>query len=204
MKRILAVSIVLLLTVSLAACGGTGEEKTGQEKAWTVSVTREDERTVLSCDRLPENASELESGLDLSDYYQTAYGTVIAFCVYENDPELGLEMLELMNGPDDVSAYDKAFIKDQFSQYPYVAGSYFTDTSPENDYVTETYEAVFFENMYSFPSDDSCTLWTFSSGADSERSVSFRLKPSEGKWYVSNWYGLLAGIRPPASEDKWN
>lgn len=210
MKKITAIILAVLMIAGLAACGSSdggnsqGGGQGGKTPSWTVSIGYEDGETQLSCERLPESVDELKEGIDLSDRYQTAYGTILAFCVYENDPDLGLAMLDWLNGPEDVSAYDISFIKDQFSQYPYVARSYFTDTTPDNDYETETYEASFFENDYSFTGSDTFTLWTRSSGADSERSIGLKLKASEDSWYANNWYGILAGIRPPASEDKWN
>ena len=44
---------------------------------------------------------------------------------------------------------------------------------------------------------DSCRL-----GADSEREIRMRLKPSEGKWYMEDQM-LLAMIRVPVSKDDW-
>ena len=42
-----------------------------------------------------------------------------------------------------------------------------------------------------------------SGGADSERTITVRLKPSTGCWYLNN-EELLADIRIPAKEDEWN
>ena len=47
------------------------------------------------------------------------------------------------------------------------------------------------------------TLYLKSGGADSERPVTLRHKPSTDEWFLWNHTGILAGIRTPKSADPW-
>ena len=42
-----------------------------------------------------------------------------------------------------------------------------------------------------------------SSGADSPRFVTMRLKPGAGQWFLWEHHGLLPDIRIPAAADDW-
>ena len=47
------------------------------------------------------------------------------------------------------------------------------------------------------------SLYLKSGGADSERPVTLRHKPSTDEWFLWNHTGILAGIRTPKSADPW-
>ena len=156
---------------------------------------------------IPKNAAELKalSIYNLKDPFCTAALTVIAFTAYESTPDGCYEMLDVLNGPTDWSAYDKSFCKNQFSQYPYVARSYFAGATVANNYKpTVPYTVTVSDNPNSrMGGDDFITLYIRSAGADNPRAVSFRKKPSTGEWFVTGYNGLLAGIRKPAADDPW-
>ena len=155
---------------------------------------------------IPKSAAELKalSIFNLKDPFCTAALTVIAFAAYESDPDACYEMLDVLNGPTDWSAYDKSFCKNQFAQYPYVARSYFAGATVANGYKpTVPYTVTVTDNPNSRSADDFITLYIRSAGADNPRAVSFRKKPSTGEWFVTGYNGLLAGIRKPAADDPW-
>ena len=53
-----------------------------------------------------------------------------------------------------------------------------------------------------FDNENWATLWVKSSGADNERQIKLRRKPSTGEWFL-NEIQCLSDVRPPASEDPW-
>lgn len=154
---------------------------------------------------LPKNLAELQALPEaaLTDAFAVAALTVLAYSRYEESVEDALAMIDFLNGPNEVTAYDKQFIKDRFSNCKYVARSYFEGTSPQNNYQPSVpYTVNVRDNPYSYQQEGYCTLWLKSSGADSERSVNLRQKPSTGQWFL-NQQNLLGSIRTPVAEDPW-
>lgn len=134
--------------------------------------------------------------------FGTAALTVLAFCVYPENKELSLQMLDFLRGPRPLSVMDKQFIADRFRDKDYVPRSYFDGATPENNYQpSEPYTITVSENPYSYQNEGYATLYVTSGGADSPRSVQLRLA-KDGKWYLWEQY-LLADIRKPESENPW-
>lgn len=173
----------------------------------SVPVMAQNNKKTYKVGAIPKSAAELQSLsiYNLKDPFCTAALTVIAFAAYETSPEACYEMLDVLNGPTDWSAYDKSFCKNQFAQYPYVARSYFAGATVANNYKpTVPYTVTVSDNPNSrIGGDDFITLYIKSAGADNPRAVSFRRKPSTGEWFVTGYNGLLAGIRKPAADDPW-
>ena len=134
--------------------------------------------------------------------FGTAALTVLAFCVYPENKELSLQMLDFLRGPRPLSVMDKQFIADRFRDKDYVPRSYFEGATPENNYQPSApYTITVSENPYSYQNEGYATLYVTSGGADSPRSVQLRLA-KDGKWYLWEQY-LLADIRKPESENPW-
>lgn len=134
--------------------------------------------------------------------FGTAALTVLAFCVYPENKELSLQMLDLLRGPRPLSVMDKQFIADRFRDKDYVPRSYFEGATPQNDYQpAKPYTIVVSENPYSYQNEGYATLYITSGGADSPRSIQLRLA-KDGKWYLWEQY-ILADIRKPESENPW-
>jgi len=172
--------------IETVACGQTG------------SVTFE-------FDKVPANLAELkampEAGLDSP--YKAAALAILALLNFDADKDAMFEMLEFLNGPDDLSAYTKQFIKDRLSGKSYKPASFFKGATPENGYqysspLTITVNA----NPYSFETENYATMYVKSSGADAERPLKLRKKPSTGQWFVID-IQCLADIRIPAEQDPW-
>jgi len=131
--------------------------------------------------------------------------TIAALSVYPVDKNAALEMLEFLQGPRGLSAYDKQFIADRFRDKDYVPRSYFNGATPQNNYApSEPYTLTFFENPYSRANFDEgyLTLHIKSGGSDNPRQLKLRTKPSTGQWFLWEQF-LLADVRQPAAADPW-
>lgn len=142
--------------------------------------------------------------IDLTDEYKTAAAVIYALSLYESDPDACFAALDYLNGPTALSDYDKSFIKEQFSQYPYVVRSFFEGAVPSNDYEPASYTVTISENVNSFSADNFVTVYAKSNGADNPRSMTLRLQRSTGMWFVTSFAGILMGVKAPASADPWN
>ena len=154
---------------------------------------------------LPESAEEMkrlpEASLDTP--YKTAALTVCALCAYAASPEIGREMLDFLKGPAPLSPYEISFLNDRFREGKHIPFSYFAGATPENNYTpTQPFTVTIFSNPYSFQNDGWAILHLNSGGADSPRQIKLRLKPSEGKWYLSEQM-IMVGVRAPQKDDPW-
>lgn len=156
--------------------------------------------------KLPTNPEELKaceySSLEKPEY--TAALFLAAMKVYPQNKEAAHAMIQFLQGPRELSNYDKQFLRDRMmSKGSYVVDSYFKGATVENGYTpTEPYTVTVTENPYSYANEGYAKLFIASSGADSPRPIIMRLKPSTGEWFL--WEQLLlAGIREPATEDPW-
>ncbi|MBQ4282635.1 MAG: hypothetical protein IJB96_01750 [Lachnospira sp.] len=139
----------------------------------------------------------------LDSAFKTAALTVVALCNYEKDEQATIEMLNFLKGPEDVSTYEKQFIKERLAGKYYKTFSFFEGATPENGYKPTTpYTISVSENPYSFDNENWATLFVTSSGADSPRQIKLRKKPSTGQWFLND-IQCLSDIRVPVSEDPW-
>ena len=100
-----------------------------------VSAAKEEKQT-FTFEALPESVDELKvlPEAALASPFQTAALTVCALCAYGAAPEIGIEMLNFLKGPQPLSEYDKQFLKDRFAAGKHIPFSYFEGASAENDY----------------------------------------------------------------------
>lgn len=193
-KAIFILSSVLLLAgcgILSGLSGGSGSSL-GGTKTFTFNS-------------LPKNVAELQRlpEAKLSTPYATAALTVLALTRYEESPEDCIEMLNFLKGPEEVSTYEKQFIRERLKDKYYKTFSFFKGTRPDNNYTpTKPYSVTVSSNPYSFDNDGWATLYLTSSGADSPRPVKLRKKPSTGEWFL-NEIQFLSDIRLPANQDKW-
>ena len=77
--------------------------------------------------KLPESFEEFKSlpEAQLSDPFDAAALTVLAFCFYSENKEECFKMLDYLRGPRPLSVMDKQFIADRFRDKDYVPRSYF-------------------------------------------------------------------------------
>lgn len=134
--------------------------------------------------------------------FDTAGMTVMALCVYPKNKELSLQMLEYLRGPRPLTRMDKQFIADRFRDKDYVPRSYILGATPQNDYTAKKpYTVEVQENPYSYAEPNHAKLYIPSGGADTPRPIQLRLA-KDGKWYLLEQL-LLAGVRPPESQNPW-
>lgn len=155
---------------------------------------------------LPENAEQMKALPEaaLTTPFQTAALTVCALCAYAAAPEVGVEMLNFLKGPQPLSPYELSFLKERFAANPaYLPFSYFDGATPANDYAPDPdlpFTLTVAANPHSFEQEGYAVLYIRSGGADSPRPVKLRQK--DGQWFL--WeQSLLVGIRKAKSEDPW-
>ena len=173
------------------------------ENAVTQAVNTHAERFTFAA--LPASLSELQAlpEAKMDTPYKTAALTVVALAVYTRDQRAGREMLDFLNGPAEFSEYDRQFLAEHLLSQPYVAFSFFRGATPENNYTPSLPYVLEAKSVAtSFANENYATIYFASGGADNDRPVTVRKKPSEGRWYY--WeQALLQGIRTPAADNPW-
>ena len=191
MKRILTFFCFAALALSLTGCG-TLNLLGGGVKTYTFY-------------NLPENLDELKAlpEANMKDPYGVAALTIAALCRYETNPEACYEMLDWLKGPENLSTYEKSFLKDRLQGKTYKPRSFFQGATPSNNYTpTQPYKLTPVSNPYSFQESGWATIYVRSGGADTERPIKLRQKPSTGEWFLND-IQCLSDIRLPANQDKW-
>lgn len=173
------------------------------ENAITSAVTSKKE--TFTFEALPQTLDELKAlkEAELKTPYEAAALAVVALCTFEMDPAITFEMLDFLNGPDEVSTYTKQFIKERLNGRKYLPFSFFAGATPKNNYTPSVpYEITVFSNSYSFHEDNWATIYVTSGGADNPRGIKLRKKPSTGQWFVND-IQILSDIRLPEEADPW-
>ena len=183
---------------SNAFYNATGGNKDGVGKGKNSSQT-------FTFSNIPNSVAELqafpESSLD-SPFKTTAL-VLLVLCNYERDENNTIEMLNFLKGPESVSTYERQFLKERLNGKFYKPFSFFAGTSPKNGYIpTEPFTITVYENPYSFDNENWATMWLKSSGADNDREIKLRRKPSTNQWFLND-IQCLSDIRIPESEDPW-
>ena len=160
---------------------------------------------IFTFNSLPANLDELKNlpECSLDSAYKTTALVIAVLCNYEKDPEKTIEMLDFLKGPENVSEYEKQFIKERLNGKIYKVFSFFEGSSPENNYTPSMpYTIKVSENPYSFDNENWATMYVTSTGADNVRPVKLRKKPSTGQWFL-NEIQCLSDIRIPKESDPW-
>ena len=198
MKKIL---IILSAALLVAGCGLLSSLSGGAGNA----LSNLGGSKTFTFNSLPKNVQELKQlpEAKLKTPYETAALTVLALTRYEESPEDCIEMLNFLKGPEEVTTYEKQFIRERLNGKFYKTFSLFKGTLPDNNYTpSKPYTITVSSNPYSFDSANWATLYLTSSGADNPRPVKLREKPSTGEWFL-NEIQFLSDIRLPANQDKW-
>jgi len=159
----------------------------------------------ITFNSLPKTQSEImslpESTLDTP--FKTTALALAALANFENSPADTFAMLDFLKGPEPTSAYEKQFIKDRLNGKNYKVLSFFAGATPENGYTPSVpYSITVSDNPYFYSTENWATMYVKSSGADSERSIKLRKKPSTGQWFI-NEIQCLSDIRVPVEADPW-
>ena len=154
---------------------------------------------------LPTSVAELQAlpECSLDSAFKTAALTLLVLCNYEKDAKATFEMLDFLKGPENVSTYEKQFIRERLYEKQYKVFAFFDGATPSNNYTpAEPYTIKVIENPYSFDNENRATLWVKSGGADNPSSIKLRKKPSTGQWFLND-IQCLSDIRLPAAKDDW-
>ena len=158
-------------------------------------------------EKLPGNLQEMKeleyASLSKPEYVPALFLAVMK--VYITNKEAAYEMIQFSQGPRELNNMDKQFLKDRMSdKADYIVESYFKGSTVENSYTPSLpYTVSVTENPYSYSSEGYARLYIKSAGADTERQVTMRLKPSTGQWFLWEQASVLMSIRIPASKDPW-
>ena len=166
-------------------------------------ITRE-----FTYNTLPKTVEELKAVQNSpKDFFETAALAVLALNVYEENPDECIRMMDYLNGPDSVAVIDQQLIRNQFMESAkYTVKSYFEGATPQNNYTPSVpYTITVHDNPYSYETqkDGYVSLYIPSGGADNDRKVTLRTKPSTGEWFIHTWQGLLMGIRTADEANPW-
>ena len=186
-----------------------GEEKTPAKDtafnaAEAVAIEAVSKGVKYTFNTLPQTAADVQALVDefgLADRHNTVAFFMASFVKYAEDADEGLAMIDVVKGPQPLSDYEKAFIKERLSDKKYLPKSYFEGAKPENNYEPESpWTIVISDEAVSAPEGYSYTTVS-SGGADSPRRVCLRIKGDNH--YLWEYNGVLLGIRLPAEEDPW-
>ncbi len=170
-----------------------------------IKIEKDNDITTVEMSKLPESVDELK---ELENYLkEPAFAPamlVALMCHYKDNVEETIEMLDFINGPEEITPYKKTYYKERFIDgKTYKPFSYFEGASVDNDYTPSEPLRLFVKDNPRGPSeDDRKSFFMKSNGADNMRPVSVRLKKSTGYLYLND-EALSADIRVPKSKDEW-
>ena len=181
---------------------------TMKNKKQTSTGTKRLQSWTFRFDELPKNLEEIKA-LDINDLKQpqnTAALTLLALCLYPKDREECFRIIDYLDGPKPLSEYEKDAFDERFrGDQVNIPFSYFKGANPANNY---TPSRPFILTIRETPSSRMnlnlgyITLFFDSSGADSNRYVTLRLRESTGDWFLYEQF-LLASIKTPRASDPW-
>lgn len=158
----------------------------------------------ITFEKLPGNLEELKA-MPQASLDQPEYGAALFVAVmmhYMVNKEETFEMLDFLNGPYEVTPFQKQFLADRMADGDYVVRSFFNGTSPDNDYTPSMPYTIETEKGFDHEIDGRMRIFLKSSGADSKRYITMRHKPSTNQWFVEEQL-ILSMIRKPKSQDEW-
>lgn len=164
----------------------------------------EDISMIITFDKLPANLEELKA-MPIASLSEPEYGAALFVAVmmhYTVNKEETFEMIDYLNGPYEVTEYQKQFIADRMADGAYVVRSFFKGTSPDNDYTPSMPYTIETERGFDQETDGRMRILLTSSGADTKRFITMRHKPSTNQWFVEDQM-ILGMIRTPKSDDPW-
>lgn len=191
--------VFILAALALCSCGILSSSSGSSSYSSGSSGSKVENITIST---LPKNVRDL-SGADLRNPYMTAALVVSALMQYEENNATCMEMLEYLNGPNNISQYERQFLRERLSGKFYKVRSFFAGATPDNNYTpSKPYKVRVSSNPYSFQDGGYATLYLTSGGSDNPRPIKLRKKESTGEWFY-NEITFLADIRTPASQDPW-
>lgn len=159
---------------------------------------------------IPTSVDELKAlpGLDMKDYFCVAAVSVLVLCNYTKNKQATIEMYDFLMGPGSMSGIDTGRIDDSLIREAreYLPFSYFEGATVANGYTpNQPYKITIIEGPHSKDTfaEGYVRLFVMSAGADNERTLVLRTKPSTGEWFLTDLAGILPSIRIPAAANPW-
>ncbi len=198
-------------SVNMAVRKGINKAKKGVADKSSAAITKAvtHKTKTFTYDAIPTSVDELKAlkEADMKDEFGVAALTVLALNAYAVNREVGLAMIDFLNGPSDVAPSDKQFMKDRLSDgRDYLPRSYFKGSTPANNYTPTTPYTIDVEQTAHSKDtyeEGYIRLALRSGGADSERFVVLRKKASTGEWFLWDLQALLSSIRVPQEQNPW-
>ena len=135
---------------------------------------------------MPQNLAEFGAlpQAAMQTPFDTAALFVAAMCVYPQNLEEALNMVNYLKGPQPMSGYDRQFLAERMRGKDYLPRSFFMGATPANNYTpTQPYTIVVSETPYSYQEQGYAKLVIASGGADSPRPIQMRLA-KDNRWYL--------------------
>ena len=164
------------------------------------------ETKTFTFDRIPATLDELKAlpEASLKDPFATAALTILALNAYATNADACIEMMRFLKGPGELFPREIQFLADRYREAKNAPKSYFAGAVPANDYTADQpFKLTFKEGAHSKDLAGYFKAFITSGGADNDRYVILRNKPSTGEWFLHEYEGLLAGIKTAKSDDPW-
>lgn len=174
------------------------------DAASAVTVEQLDGAVKYIFNTLPQSAEDIKSLIavyPVTDRHNTVAFFMASLVRYIEDTQEGLAMIDVLKGPEKLSDTAKAFIKERFSDKLYLPKAYFEGAAPENNYEPDSPWTLIIYDDPVAPPDGYAYVKVATSGADSPRRITLRLKGEEN--FIWEYSGVLMSIRLPANEDPW-
>ncbi len=158
---------------------------------------------------VPKTLEELQAlpEASMKDYFGVAALSMLVLLGYKDNKEESLKMYDFLMGPGAMSNLDISRIDEHMLRgRDYIARSYFEGATVDNNYTPSmplTIKIIEGAHSKDCIAEGRINLFVHSSGADSDRYMTFRTKPSTGEWFLTELAGVLPDIRVPKAEDPW-
>lgn len=151
--------------------------------------------------RLPVNAKEIEKIVDFKDEKNVSAMLLATLVRYVENKNDGIEMINVLKGPEDISNADISFLDNRFSDKKYLPKVYFEGATPENNYTPdEPWSVILYDDKIEY-AEGYIRVYVQTAGADSPRAIVLRQKGDE--WFIWDYPAIVTGVRLPANEDAW-
>lgn len=157
-------------------------------------------------DKLPSTVEEFKACpyLDFTDPHNTFAMFIVALNIFVNNKDAGVECINILKGPVELSASDISFLKDRFMDKKYLPMVYFNGSTPANNYTpSQPFTLVTTEDkapQYT-AGENFKRVFVKQEGFDNPRYATFRSKGDN--WYLYEYSGILMSVKTPAAQDPW-
>ncbi len=150
---------------------------------------------------LSEFKTLVEKGLTKPE--KTASLFICAVDILGKNFEEGLEAINLLKGPQPLSAFERQWFKDRISDKKYLAMAYFEGSTPTNSYTPTTPYTI---NFLPDPRPQDCEdgyirLYIKTPAFDSKRYIKMRSKGEN--WYIWDINSIMLGVKTRVVDDPW-